>query len=408
MSREKERALTPQPKWIRIDFSARIAKMRRVLDEQGLDTAVVMSPANIAYLSGFHALIYSRPIYLVIDRQSTMLIVPGLEEEHAGHAEGIDRVVVYYEHPEKGKPGENAPDTLATELAASKQSGIGIEYGSAPVALRERIEQAGMRTGDVTPALIRMRLIKEPAEIELMKQAAALARIGVMTTLEAAAPGLSQLAIDSLGTNAILEAAPELTPGATINPFGFTTSGPETSLPHLITTTRRLTDPDIAIHSRQVSVDGERAELERTFAIGSMSGQVLDVFNVAEAAQRAAIDACGAGRPMREVDAAARSIIQKAGYGAYSIHRTGHGLGIEPHEAPYIRWDNDAPLEAGMVVSIEPGIYIPGVCGARHSDTVVVTEGAPLVITDAPYGADNLTFHRAQNPADSRRLTADS
>src|SRR5829696_5008015 len=384
-------AAMPRPT---IDFAARLATLRQTLDAQGLDAGVFMSPANIAYLSGFQALIYSRPIYLVVDRQRTILIVPGLEEEHAGHAIGIDRVVVYYEHPEKGTPGENAPDTLANELTAGGLRTVGIEYASAPVALRERLEAGGITTGDLSPAIIRMRIIKDAGEIELMKQAATLARIGVMATLEAAAPVQSQLAIESLGTNAILEAATEMTPDATVNLLGFTTSGPETSLPHLITTTRRLANPDLAIHSRQVAVDGERAELERTFAIGSMAGQVLDVFNVAEAAQQAAIAACTVGRPMKEVDSAARGIIQKAGYGEYSVHRTGHGLGIEPHEAPYIRWDNDSPLEEGMVVSIEPGIYIPGVCGARHSDTVVVTASGPLVITDAPYGPDNLTFSR--------------
>jgi Xaa-Pro dipeptidase len=377
-----------------IDFASRLTKFRQTLDEEGLDAAVIMSPATIAYLSGFQALIYSRPIYLVVDRQRTMLIVPGLEEEHAGNAQEIDRVVVYYEHPEKGASGENAPDTLSHELATAGLQKIGMEYASAPIALREHLESGGMTTADISPAIGRLRLIKEPGEIELMKLAAELARIGVMATLDAAAPGQSQLAIESQGTNAILEAAPHLTPDATVNPLGFTTSGPETSLPHLITTTRRLTRPDLCIHSRQVAVDGERAELERTFAIGAMDGKTLDVFNVAEAAQQAAIDACTPGRPMSEVDTAARSIIQKAGYGEYSIHRTGHGLGIEPHEPPYIRWDNDAPLEEGMVVSIEPGIYIPGVCGARHSDTIVIAANGPLVITDAPYGADNLTFDR--------------
>jgi Xaa-Pro dipeptidase len=97
---------------------------------------------------------------------------------------------------------------------------------------------------------------------------------------------------------------------------------------------------------------------------------------------------------MREVDAAARRVIQAAGYGDYSIHRTGHGLGVEAHEAPYIRWDVEEPMETGMVVSIEPGIYIPGIRGARHSDTVVVTTTGHEVITDAPIGADNLTFDR--------------
>jgi Xaa-Pro dipeptidase len=381
----------PRPQ---IDFSARIAKLRGVLEEQGLDAGVVMSPANIAYLAGFQALIYSRPIYLVVDATRTELVVPGLEEEHATHAEGIDAVHVYYEHPEKGKPGENAPDTLAARLQGIGSKRIGLEYGSAPIALREHLEARGLSTGNLSPAIIKMRLIKDDGEIALMRQAAALARIGVMATLEAAAPGQSQLAIESIGTNAILEAAPELTPDATINLLQFTTSGPETSLPHLITTTRRLNRPDLAIHSRQVSVDGERAELERTFAIGSMDAQTRKVFDAAEEAQLAAIEACRPGIPMREVDAAARRIIQAAGFGEYSIHRTGHGLGIEAHEAPYIRWDIEDPLEVGMVVSIEPGIYLPGIAGGRHSDTVVITATGHETITDAPRGADNLIFDR--------------
>jgi Xaa-Pro dipeptidase len=382
----------PTRPWI--DFGARIAKLRGVLADSELDAAVVMAPANIAYLSGFQALLYSRPIYLIVDAGRTELVVPGLEEEHASHAAGIDAVHVYYEHPEKGTKGENAPDTLVARLQTIGARRIGLEYGSAPIALREHLEGKGLTTGNLSPAIVRMRLIKDDGEIALMRQAAVLARIGVMATLAAAAPGQSQLSIEAIGTNAILEAAPELTPEATINLLQFTTSGPETSLPHLITTTRRLNRPDLAIHSRQVSVDGERAELERTFAIGEMDERTRRIFGVAEAAQMAAIEACRPGAPMREVDAAARRIIQAAGYGEYSIHRTGHGLGIEAHEAPYIRWDVDDPLEVGMVVSIEPGIYIPGVCGARHSDTVVITADGHETITEAPKGAENLIFDR--------------
>ena len=377
-----------------IDFSTRTDRLRRILERDGLDAAVFVSPANIAYLSGFQALIYSRPIYLVVTADRTDLVVPGLEEEHAGHAADIDRVTVYYEHPEKGKPGENAPDTLVDVLRDRAVRRVGLEYAAAPIALRERLEGSGLTPGDVSPHLIRMRLIKEPGEIALMRQAAELAHVGVMATLAAAAPGQSQLAIESVGTNAILEAAPQVTPEATVDLLHFTTSGPETSLPHLITTTRRLTRPDLVIHSRQVSVDGERAELERTFALGAMDAETRRVFDVAEEAQLAAIAAIRPGVLMRDVDAAARRVIQAAGYGEYAIHRTGHGLGIEAHEAPYIRWDVDDPMEVGMVVSIEPGIYVPGLRGARHSDTVVVTTDGHETITDAPRGAANLTFDR--------------
>jgi Xaa-Pro dipeptidase len=355
---------------------------------------VSQAPATIAYLTGFQALLYSRPIYLVVTLEGAELVVPGLEEEHAGQVAAIDAVTVYYEHPEKGTPGENGPDTLAAVLSARGVKRVGLEYLSAPIALRERLERDGLNTSDVSAELIRMRLIKDEAEIALMRQAAELARIGVLATLDAVATGRSQLEIESLGTNAILEAAPELTPAATINLLHFTTSGPETSLPHLITTARRLGRPDLAIHSRQVSVDGERAELERTFAIGSMDAETRRVFDAAEEAQLAAIAEIRPGVPMREVDAAARRVIQAAGYGEYSIHRTGHGLGVEAHEAPYIRWDVEEPMETGMVVSIEPGIYIPGIRGARNSDTVVVTATGHEVITDAPIGADNLTFDR--------------
>src|SRR5262249_17897149 len=140
-----------------IDFAARIDKLRSVLADSGLDAAVVMAPANIAYLSGFQALIYSRPIYLVVDAGRTELVVPGLEEEHASHAEGIDAVHVFYEHPEKGTKGENAPDTLVARLLAIGARRIGLEYESAPIALREHLEGKGLTTGNLSPAIVKMR-----------------------------------------------------------------------------------------------------------------------------------------------------------------------------------------------------------------------------------------------------------
>src|SRR5215211_6098242 len=144
-----------------IDFAARTARLRTALNEQRLDAGVVMAPANIAYLSGFQALLYSRPIYLIVDAGRTELVVPGLEEEHATHATGIDAVHVYYEHPEKGKAGENAPDMLAARLKAIGAGRVGLEYGSAPIALREHLETRGLTSGNLTPAIVKMRLIKD-------------------------------------------------------------------------------------------------------------------------------------------------------------------------------------------------------------------------------------------------------
>jgi Xaa-Pro dipeptidase len=372
-------------------YDRRIGKVRALLAARGKDAFVSQSPTTIAYLAGFQALMYSRPIYLVVTATAVEMVVPGLEEEHAGHAIGVDRVTVYYEHPEKGTRGENAQDTLIAVLQRLGVKRAGIEF-SAPIAVERLLTGNGLTVVDFAPDIIRMRLVKDAEEIELMRLASRLAHIGVMTTLRSLKEGLSQIAVESAGTNAILEAVPEIAPFATVHLFQFTTSGPETSLPHLITSSRRLERPDIGIHSRQVSVDGERSELERTFAIGTMTPEIERIFRVAEEAQWAAMAAIKPGIPMSAVDTAARSIIQKAGYGEYSIHRTGHGLGVDAHEAPYVRWDHDDLFEPGMVVSIEPGIYIRGVCGARHSDTVVVTETGHEIITEAPYGVENLTF----------------
>src|SRR5262249_45770458 len=140
----------------RIDFAARIAKLRGALADGGLDAAVVMAPANIAYLSGLQALIYTRPVSLVGDAGRTEAGVPGLEEEHGSHAEGIDAVHVYYEHPEKGTRGENAQDTLVERLRAIGARRVGLEYGSAPIALREHLEGKGLTTGNLSPSIIRM------------------------------------------------------------------------------------------------------------------------------------------------------------------------------------------------------------------------------------------------------------
>jgi len=293
-----------------IDYAARIDRLRRTLADGELDAAVIRSPANIAYLSGFHALMYSRPISLVVDEARTTLVVPGLEGEHAIKAATVDDLAVYHEYPERSSHGESATDALTDRLRASSIRRLGLEYTTAPIALREQIEAAGITTDDISPVLALMRLLKDDAEIAAIRRAAVLARVGVMATLEASLPGRSNLEIASVGTTAILEAASSLEAEATINLLEFTTSGPETSLPHLITSTRRLTRPDLVIHSRQVAVDGLRAELERTFALGAMDAATRRYFDVMEEAQLAAIAAIRPGVAMREIDAAARRIIQ--------------------------------------------------------------------------------------------------
>ncbi len=109
-------------------------------------------------------------------------------------------------------------------------------------------------------------------------------------------------------------------------------------------------------------------------------------------AQLAAIDALKPGVRAGDVDDVARTILKREGYGEYAVHRTGHGIGLSPHEEPYVRFDNDLILEKGMVFTIEPGIYIPNVGGFRHSDTVAITDDGCEWLTDYPNTLEALCF----------------
>jgi Xaa-Pro dipeptidase len=130
--------------------------------------------------------------------------------------------------------------------------------------------------------------------------------------------------------------------------------------------------------------EGYFSDLTRTFAIGEVSDEMQKIVAIVEAANAAGRKAARPGVPSGEVDRAARDVIEAAGYGQYFIHRTGHGLGLEAHEAPYIRLDNQQLLEPGMTFTVEPGIYLPGRNGTRIEDNLVITESGSESLSDMP------------------------
>lgn len=217
--------------------------------------------------------------------------------------------------------------------------------------------------------------------------------LALSESLKKAMAGISEIELDQYGNKALFEETAQKYPNASLDYFVMSPSGLIRSvMPHVFSNTRKLTENDIVIHSRQVGLNGYRAECERTFFIGEPTAKQKEVFNVAFEAQKAAMEMIKPGIMAKEVDMAARQIIQKAGYGEYAIHRTGHGIGLGVHEEPSLRFDSDLILQEGMAFSIEPGIYIPGVGGFRHSDTVIITKEGARVITDYPRELEHLIF----------------
>ncbi len=377
-----------------MDTSRRLSGIRRYMGQEGIDAAVVLQPAAMQYLADFKAVSYSRPIILTVTPDREVLIVPGLEEIHANEVAHVSEVRVYYELPEKEAMGTEARRCLLDLLGGvpRHQGFLGIEAGVMSYELARGLEESGWKLKDVGQEIIRMRERKDEAELDLIRKAGVLASLGVGRSIEATRPGLSQLEVEQVGNMATIEEASRTLPGSMIGVYPFTVAGERAALPHVFTPNVRLGTQEMIIHSRQVEVEGYRAECERTYAIGGVAEKQREMFQVAIEAQWAGITAVRPGIPCSAIDDAAREVIREAGYAEYFIHRTGHGLGLGVHEAPYLRWDNDALLEPGMVFSIEPGIYVPGVGGARHSDTVLVTETGYELLTEYPRGLEELVF----------------
>jgi Xaa-Pro dipeptidase len=377
-----------------MSVSNRLSALRHFMTEKNVDAVVVTSPDNQFYYSGFKALIYSRPIYFVITRYETAYIVPGLEEEHAHAEANVDRVFVYYEHPEKEVEGKDATLALLNYLNTVKGlKKLGTEFVNTPLHLCNAFENSGWILTDTSTFIAKQRAVKDEHELSVMREAGRLVSLALSSSLATAKEGVTELELDNAGTSALFEEVSRVHPNATLDLLVMSPSGPVRSImPHVFSNTRKLQNGDVIIHSRQVALNGYRAECERTFMIGEPTDKAKHAFEIAVEAQSAALAAIKAGVTMKEVDGAARSIIQKAGYGEYSIHRTGHSIGISVHELPSLRFDEEGILEENMAFSIEPGIYIPGVGGFRHSDTIIVTKDGYELITEYPSEVKELLF----------------
>jgi Xaa-Pro dipeptidase len=161
-------------------------------------------------------------------------------------------------------------------------------------------------------------------------------------------------------------------------------SGENSANPHASPGKRVLRAGDLLLFDWGASVDGYFSDITRTFTVGVAPKQLLQIGTVVQAANAAGRAAARPNQLASAVDRAAREVINSAGFGEYFTHRTGHGLGIEAHEAPYIRGDNDTPLEPGMVFTVEPGIYLPGLGGVRIEDDLVISDEGAYSLTNLP------------------------
>jgi Xaa-Pro dipeptidase len=371
------------------ELGSRIDAVRSLMEKEKLDYYVCANTENVYYLTNFAYTPFERPFFLIIPASRNLLmIVPGLEISHA-----MDRVLVdveyhtYYEYP--APQGSTYVDTLR-KLTPS-ESVVGIE-SSISMALKE-ILPGKLKVTDIVDSV---RMVKSEYEIGRIAQASSIAETGLKAVLELSQPGTKESAVNSAGSRQmrarVVREIPNPNPlvtraGSTVWPKNLSAQ------PHSIPSIHDSLEeggPNVVIIT--IQADGYSAELERTYFIKSVPPAARDPFNAMMEARALAFRLVKPGIPAASVDEEVLNAIKKLGYGDYILHRTGHGFGITGHEPPWVALGSETVLKKNMVISIEPGIYIPGLGGFRHSDTVLVTENGCVSLTNWPDTLEDLTL----------------
>lgn len=377
-----------------MNTTQRISQLRETMKIRNLDAAVIFNFENQYYFSGLKAITYSRPIILIVEKSKQSLIIPKVEENHAEEKTDVDSLYVYQEVEGFDNESTNYKELFKDVLSKlENNSKIGIEYGSLPTDFTIDIQNQGFEIQNIQQDIVNLRAIKSEEEIESIKKSGELVSGALKTTLENSTVNASEVEIDYFGNQFLFDEISKKYTDSTLDYFVMSPSGIErTNMPHVFSNTRKLEQGDIIIHSRQVGLNGYRAECERTYFVGEPSKKQAEIFDVMLRAHNAALNFIKVGVTAKEVNEVALKVIREAGLEKYVSHRAGHGIGIGQHEEPYLRFDNDLELKAGMVFCIEPGIYIPGVGGFRHSDTVVLRDEGTEIITEYPRELEHLIF----------------
>jgi Xaa-Pro aminopeptidase len=344
-----------------------LARAEQAMDRAGVDALLLGPGADLRYLTGYHALPLERLTLLVARRDGRhRLVVPTLERPRAEGA-GMPEAVEVVDVGETDDPFAPVVDVL-DDLGSRPELGAGDRlWATFLLALQERVPGATWRAASTVTRELRM--VKGADEVAALRRAGqAIDRVHARV-----APLLRPGRTEAEAGRDIADLV--LSEGHDEVNFVIVASGPNGASPHHETGTRVLAEGDAVVVDIGGTLDGYCSDCTRNYVVGSSAPEGLrQAHDALEAAQRAACEAVRPGVTAEAVDAAARDVLADAGLAERFIHRTGHGIGLEEHEEPYIVAGNQLRLEPGMTFSVEPGVYLPGRFGLRIEDIVVVTD----------------------------------
>jgi Xaa-Pro aminopeptidase len=354
----------------------RLARAARDAVGHGIEALLVTPSPDYAYLLGYRAPAMERLTCLVLTADGPpRLVLPRLEAPLALHELGD-----LADHVELVEWDEtDDPFRLVQELLRGTTGRIGVQDQMwARFVLRF---QAMLEPVQLVPAghtLSALRSVKGPDEVERLRSAASAADQAMLAITGERLSGRSEEEVSAHIRQLLLDA------GHDTADFAIVGSGPNSASPHHEAGERVIQPGDAIVLDIGGTRGGYCSDTTRTAFVGEPPAEFAELYRVLEQAQAAACEAVAPGVAPEDVDAAARRIIDEAGYGEYFIHRTGHGIGMETHEEPYIVRGNREPLQPGNAFSIEPGIYLDGRWGARIEDIVICTEDGGELLNLTP------------------------
>jgi Xaa-Pro dipeptidase len=362
-------------------ISMRLSKLSDALRNSGLEALVLNAGPSLVYLTGLHFHLSERPVVALftVDQEPT-IILPELEILKMTGLPYEIRAFPY---------GENPADWESIFCKAIQSLGLdGKRIGVEPRQMR-LLEFRHVKSGapeadfpDASDVVSSLRVRKDADEIAAIYKAVRVAQSALEATIPLIRTGMTEKELAS-------ELVVQLLRQGSLSELPFApivSGGPNSANPHASPSDRKIQHGDLLVVDWGAVVDGYISDLTRTFAVGEVEAEYHKIHQIVLEANAAGRVAGEPGAPCANVDIAARTVIEKAGYGKFFTHRTGHGIGMEGHEDPYMRSDNMQLLEPGMAYTVEPGIYLPERNGVRIEDNVVISETGAECLSDMPRG----------------------
>lgn len=389
------------------EYDARVEHIRAELTERKLDALVLFHPIRMAYVSGFFHHSTERPMAIVVSLSGGLgALIPQLEQEHIAKSPSVTAIKVYPEYPSGGTkhPLLHLGDLL-TEMGLNK-AGIRLGYDSNGYldingydgpTLGEVVTD-GVDVVRARDIVDKLRAVKSEAELSFITESCVWANLAHRLMQEKLQLGRNEL---DISLEASVEASRTMIAalGPTYQPLTMVWgppvltmyhAGANTALPHGFTSTTGLRRGDVLVTGAGADIGGYNSELERTMIIGEPSAEFVKHFNLMLQLQQTAFDALVPGRTLAEVETEVSAAFKELGLSDLQRHHTGHSIGLEGHEAPFIDKGDPTVLQENMVFTIEPGLYVPGLAGFRHSDTVVIREDGCERLTNYPRDLESL------------------